>query len=143
MNTAEDRSWEYTLGRIDERTENIEKCLTRVEAEVTEVKDGMLTKSTFFTVLGIVSSIIVAFTGLYRFQPGLAPPPVSTGSTGSSLSLWSLSLSKGRKVKGGRGDRCAARLTERHSLVPRARQPEPDVVAAVHLLVVEGQVHRG
>lgn len=61
MNTAEDRSWEYTLGRIDERTENIEKRLTRVEAEVTEVKDGMLTKSTFFTVLGIVASIIVAF----------------------------------------------------------------------------------
>ena len=61
MNTAEDRSWEYTLGRIDERTENIEKRLTRVEAEVTEVKDVMLTKSTFFTVLGIVASIIVAF----------------------------------------------------------------------------------
>ena len=61
MNTAEDRSWEYTMGRIDERTENIEKRLTRVEAEVTEVKDGMLTKSTFLTVLGIVSSIIVAF----------------------------------------------------------------------------------
>lgn len=61
MNTAEDRSWKYTLGRIDERTENIEKRLTRVEAEVTEIKDGMLTKSTFFTVLGIVASIIVAF----------------------------------------------------------------------------------
>ena len=61
MNTAEDRSWEYTLGRIDERTENIEKRLTRVEAKVTEVKDVMLTKSTFFTVLGIVASIIVAF----------------------------------------------------------------------------------
>ena len=61
MNTAEDRSWEYTLGRIDERTENIEKRLTRVEAEVTEVKDAMLTKSTFLTVLGIVVSIIVAF----------------------------------------------------------------------------------
>ena len=61
MNTAEYRSWEYTLSRIDERTQNIEKRLTRVEADVTEVKDGMLTKSTFFTVLGIVSSIIVAF----------------------------------------------------------------------------------
>ena len=61
MNAAEDKSWEYILGRIDERTENIEKRLTRVEAEVTEVKDGMLTKSTFFTVLGIVASIIVAF----------------------------------------------------------------------------------
>ena len=61
MNAAEDKSWEYTLGRIDERTENIEKRLTRVEAEVTEVKDVMLTKSTFFTVLGIVASIIVAF----------------------------------------------------------------------------------
>lgn len=61
MNTAEDRSWEYTLGRIDERTENIEKRLTRVEAEVTEVKDVMLTKRTFITVLGIVASIIVAF----------------------------------------------------------------------------------
>ena len=61
MNTAEDRSWEYTLGRIDERTENIEKRLTRVEPEVTEAKDAMLTKSTFFTVVGIVASIIVAF----------------------------------------------------------------------------------
>ena len=72
MATAEDTSWEYTLGHIDERTENIEKRLTRVEAEVAElraemhgelatVKDTMLTKGTFFTVLGIVSSIIVAF----------------------------------------------------------------------------------
>lgn len=72
MAAAEDTSWEYTLGRIDERTENIEKRLTRVEAEVAElrsemhgelatVKDTMLTKGTFFTVLGIVSSIIVAF----------------------------------------------------------------------------------
>ena len=70
--TAEDTSWEYMLGRIDERTENIEKRLTRVEAEVTDlrsemhgelaaVKDAMLTKGTFFTVLGTVSSIIVAF----------------------------------------------------------------------------------
>ena len=68
MATAEDKSWEYTLGRIDERTENIEKRLTRVEADISElrgeigtVKDAMLTKGTFFTVLGIVSSIIVAF----------------------------------------------------------------------------------
>ena len=61
MATTEDKSWEYTLGRIDERTENIEKRLTRVEAEVATVKDAMLTKGTFFTVLGIVSSIIVAF----------------------------------------------------------------------------------
>ena len=61
MAVAEDKSWEYTLGRIDERTENIEKRLTRVEAEVAVVKDAMLTKGTFFTVLGIVSSIIVAF----------------------------------------------------------------------------------
>ena len=61
MAAAEDKSWEYTLGRIDERTENIEKRLTRVEAGVTTVKDAMLTKGTFSTVLGIVSSIIVAF----------------------------------------------------------------------------------
>ena len=79
MAVAEDKSWEYTLGRIDERTENIEKRLTRVEADVAELrsemrgefstirgelsatKDAMLTKGTFFTVLGIVSSIIVAF----------------------------------------------------------------------------------
>ena len=72
MAAAEDKSWEYTLGRIDERTENIERRLTRVETEVAElrsemhgematVKDAMLTKGTFFTVLGIVSSIIVAF----------------------------------------------------------------------------------
>ncbi len=61
MAVAEDKSWEYTLGRIDERTENIEKRLTRVEAEVAAVKDALLTKGTFFTVLGIVSSIIVAF----------------------------------------------------------------------------------
>ena len=61
MAAAEDKSWEYTLGRIDERTENIEKRLTRVETEMATVKDAMLTKGTFFTVLGIVSSIIVAF----------------------------------------------------------------------------------
>lgn len=61
MAAAEDTSWEYTLGRIDERTENIEKRLTRVEAELAAVKDTMLTKGTFFTVLGSVSSIIVAF----------------------------------------------------------------------------------
>ncbi len=61
MAVAEDKSWEYTLGRIDERTENIERRLTRVEAEVAAVKDAMLTKGSFFTVLGIVSSIIVAF----------------------------------------------------------------------------------
>ena len=68
MAVAEDKSWEYTLGRIDERTENIEKRLTRVETDVAElrgelstVKDAMLTKGTFFTVLGMVSSIIVAF----------------------------------------------------------------------------------
>lgn len=61
MAAAEDKSWEYTLGRIDERTENIEKRLTRVEGELATVKDAMLTKGTFFTVPGIVSSIIVAF----------------------------------------------------------------------------------
>ncbi len=86
MAVAEEKSWEYTLGRIDERTENIEKRLTRVETDVAElrsemrdersamrgelsemrgelsaVKDAMLTKGTFFTVLGMVSSIIVAF----------------------------------------------------------------------------------
>ena len=86
MAVAEEKSWEYTLGRIDERTENIEKRLTQVETDVAElrsemrdersamrgelsamrgelsaVKDAMLTKGTFFTVLGMVSSIIVAF----------------------------------------------------------------------------------
>ena len=68
MAVAEDKYWEYTLGRIDERTENIEKRLTRVETDMVElrgelsaVKDNMLTKGTFFTVLGMVSSIIVAF----------------------------------------------------------------------------------
>ena len=93
MAVAEEKSWEYTLGRIDERTENIEKRLTRVETDVAElrsemrgelsamrgersamrgelsemrgelsaVKEAMLTKGTFFTVLGMVSSIIVAF----------------------------------------------------------------------------------
>ena len=35
MAAAEDTSWEYTLGRIDERTEHIEKRLTRMEAELT------------------------------------------------------------------------------------------------------------
>ena len=34
MAAAEDTSWEYTLGRIDERTEHIEKRLTRMEAEL-------------------------------------------------------------------------------------------------------------
>ena len=54
-------SWEYTLGRIDERTESIGKRLIQVEAEVAAVKDTMLTKGTFFTVLGIVSSISATF----------------------------------------------------------------------------------
>lgn len=81
MAAAEDKSWEYTLGRIDERTENIEKRLTRVETDVAElrsemrgelsaVKDTMLTKGTFFTVLGIVSSIIVAFLVYIVFNLG-------------------------------------------------------------------------
>ncbi len=61
MATAEDKSWEYTLRRIDERTENIEKRLTRVKEELATVKDAMLTTGTFFTVRGSVSSIIVAF----------------------------------------------------------------------------------
>ena len=61
MTAAENTSWAYILGRIDERTENIEKRLTRVETELATVKDAMLTKGTFFTVLGIVSSIVVAF----------------------------------------------------------------------------------
>ena len=34
MAAAEDTSWAYTLGRIDERTEHIEKRLTRMEAEL-------------------------------------------------------------------------------------------------------------
>ena len=34
MAAAEDKGWEYTLGRIDERTENLEKRLDRVEADV-------------------------------------------------------------------------------------------------------------
>ena len=82
MAVAKDKSWEYTLGRINERTENIEKRLTRVETDVvglcsemhgelSEVKDAMLIKGTFFyhPRHGLLHHC--GFPGLYRFQPGL------------------------------------------------------------------------
>ena len=72
MEAAEDTSWEDTLGCTDERTENIEKRLTRVgvdisklrtelHGEIAAVKNAMLTKGTFLTAFGKVCSIIVAF----------------------------------------------------------------------------------
>ena len=51
MSAAEDRSWEYTLGRIDERTENIEKHLDRVDTDLTGIKEKMLTKTTLLAAL--------------------------------------------------------------------------------------------
>ena len=60
MSAAEDRSWEYTLGRIDERTENIEKHLDRVDTDLTGIKEKMLTKTTFLVVLGIVAALLAA-----------------------------------------------------------------------------------
>ena len=34
MAAAEDTSWEYTLGRINERTEHVKKRLARIEEEL-------------------------------------------------------------------------------------------------------------
>ena len=79
MAAAEDKSWEYTLGRIDERTENLEKRvderfesleqrLERVEIAVKGVQktidEKMLNKTTFFTFMSIVAGLLAAMIAL-------------------------------------------------------------------------------
>lgn len=39
MAVAEDRSWEYTLGRIDERTEQHGKDIAELRGDVNDIKD--------------------------------------------------------------------------------------------------------
>ena len=39
MAVAEDRSWEYTLGRIDERTEQHGKDIAELRGDVNDLKD--------------------------------------------------------------------------------------------------------
>ena len=89
MAAAEDKSWEYTLGRIDERTENlerrldervdnlerrldrvderfdrVERRLDRVETDVKDIHEKMLTKATFFTFLSLVGGLLAAMIAL-------------------------------------------------------------------------------
>jgi len=90
MATAEDKSWEYTLGRIDERTENLERRvderfeslerriderfehveqrLERVEFDVKSIQktidEKMLNKATFFTFTSIVAGLLAAMIAL-------------------------------------------------------------------------------
>lgn len=72
MAVAEDKSWEYTLGRMDERTENLERGMNeRFEHGEADIKDirktlneKMLTKTTFFAFLSGVAGLLAAMIGL-------------------------------------------------------------------------------
>ena len=90
MAAAEDKSWEYTLGRIDERTENleqridgrfenleqriderfehVEQRLERVGFDVKGIQktidEKMLNKTTFFTFTSIVAGLLAAMIAL-------------------------------------------------------------------------------
>ena len=79
MAAAEGKSWEYTLGRIDERTENleqriderfehVEQRLERVEFDVKGIQktidEKMLNKTTFFTFMSIVAGLPAAMIAL-------------------------------------------------------------------------------
>jgi len=72
MATAEDKSWEYTLGRIDERFDHvgqrIEQRLERIEFYVKSIQktidEKMLTKATFFTFTSIVAGLLAAMIAL-------------------------------------------------------------------------------
>lgn len=64
MAVAEDRSWGYTLGRIDERTEQYGKDIGRLRADVARVQTGpneareaMLPKTTFFAVAAVIAAL--------------------------------------------------------------------------------------
>ncbi len=82
MVAAEDKSWEYTLGRIDERTEQtgqrldlldqrldlaeqrLGQRLDRVEQRLDRVEEKMLTKGTFFAVLSVVTALLATLITL-------------------------------------------------------------------------------
>ena len=68
MATAEDKSWEYTLGRIDERFDHvgqrIEQRLERIEFYIKDIREKMLTKATFFTFTSIVAGLLAAMIAL-------------------------------------------------------------------------------
>ena len=79
MAAAEDTSWEYTLGRVDERFENLEKRvderfehveqrLERVEFDVKGIQktidEKMLNKTTFFTFTSVGAGLLAAMIAL-------------------------------------------------------------------------------
>ncbi len=90
MAAAEDTSWEYTLGRVDERFENLEKRiderfenlekrvderfehveqrLGRVEFDVKGIQktidEKMLNKTTFFTFTSVGAGLLAAMIAL-------------------------------------------------------------------------------
>jgi hypothetical protein len=89
MAAAEDKSWEYTLGRIDERTEQtgqrldlldkrldlteqrlnqrldrVEQRLDGVEQRLGHVEEKMLTKGTFLAVLSVVTALLATLITL-------------------------------------------------------------------------------
>lgn len=71
MAVTEDRSWEYTLGRIDERTEQHGKDINRLRADVARVQAGlneareaMLAKTTFFAVAAVIAALPATMTAM-------------------------------------------------------------------------------
>ena len=65
MAAAEDTSWEYTLGRIDE---HVEQRLGRVEFDVKGIQktidEKMLNKTTFFTFTSMTAGLLAAMIAL-------------------------------------------------------------------------------
>ncbi len=71
MAAAEDKSWEYTLGRIDERTEQmgqrldrVEQRLDKVEQRLGQMEEKMLTKGTFLAMLAVVTALLATLITL-------------------------------------------------------------------------------
>ena len=75
MVAAEDKSWEYTLGRIDERTEQTGQRLDlldqrldlaeqRLGQRLDRVEEKMLTKGIFFVVLSVVTALLATLITL-------------------------------------------------------------------------------
>lgn len=61
---AEGKSWEYTLGRIDERTEQTGQRLDRVGQRLGQVEEKMLTKGTFLAMLAVVTALLATLITL-------------------------------------------------------------------------------
>lgn len=71
MAVAEDRSWEYTLGRIDERTDQHGRDIgrlcadvARVQAGLNEAREAMLPKTTFFAVAAVIAALPATMTAM-------------------------------------------------------------------------------